>query len=93
MKFPQFGGHVGLLLDSDGSDPLESGWNPDPEALLFGNDSRALHADGLYQGVTKRCRLSWLAISALIYESKYGGGGGGIAGSQAMSTAVHMEPK
>jgi hypothetical protein len=40
-----------------------------------------------YQGVTKRCRLSWLTNSALIYEPKCGGSGGG-AGSQPMSTAV-----
>ncbi len=45
------------------------------------------------QGVTKRCRLSWLTNSALVYEPKCGGGGGGVAGSQPMSTAVHMEPK
>ncbi len=30
----------------------------------------------LYQGVTKRCRLSWLPDSALVYEPKYGGMGG-----------------
>ncbi len=28
------------------------------------------------QGVTKRCRLSWLTNSALVYEPKCGGGGG-----------------
>ncbi len=28
------------------------------------------------QGATKRCRLSWLTNSALIYEPKCGGGGG-----------------
>jgi hypothetical protein len=27
------------------------------------------------QGVTKRCRLSWLANSALVYEPKYSGRG------------------
>jgi hypothetical protein len=42
--------------------------------------------------VTKRCRLSWLTNSALVYESKCGGSEG-VAGSQPMSTAVHMEPK
>ncbi len=46
------------------------------------------------QGVTKRCRLSWLTNSALIYEPKCGGSGGGVVGSQPMSTAVeHMEAK
>jgi hypothetical protein len=46
------------------------------------------------QGVTKRCRLSWLTNSALVYEPKCGGKGGeGVACSQPMSAAVHMEPK
>ncbi len=35
---------------------------------------------------------SIFADSALVYESKCGGKGG-VAGSQPMSTAVHMEPK
>ncbi len=30
-----------------------------------------------YQGVTMRCRLSWLTNSALVYEPKCGGRGGG----------------
>jgi hypothetical protein len=42
------------------------------------------------QGVTKRCRLSWLTNSAIVYEPKCGGGGCG--GSQPMSTAVHRSP-
>jgi hypothetical protein len=50
-----------------------------------------------YQGVTKRCRLSWLTNSALVYEPKCGGRGGGgeLWGLSHMSTstAVHMEPK
>jgi hypothetical protein len=29
------------------------------------------------QGVTKRCRLFWLTNSALVYEPKCGGWGGG----------------
>ncbi len=40
------------------------------------------------RGVTKICRLSWLTNSALEYEPKCGGGGR-VAGSQPMSTAVH----
>jgi hypothetical protein len=44
------------------------------------------------QVVTKICRLSGLTTSAFAYEPKCGGGGGG-AGSQPISTAVHMEPK
>jgi hypothetical protein len=38
--------------------------------------------------VTKRCRLSWLTNSALLYKPKCGGW---IAGSQPMRTAEHME--
>ncbi len=39
------------------------------------------------QGLTERCRLSWLTNSALIYEPKCEGeGGGGVAGPQPMST-------
>jgi hypothetical protein len=45
-----------------------------------------------YQGVTNICRLSWLTNSAPVYEPKCGGKGG-VAGSQTMSTAVHMEPQ
>ncbi len=41
------------------------------------------------QGVTKRCRLSLLTNSALVYESQCGGWEG-VAGSQPMSTAVHI---
>jgi hypothetical protein len=41
-----------------------------------------------HQRVTKRCRLSWLTNSDLVYEPKCGGGGG-LQGSQPMSTAVH----
>ncbi len=40
------------------------------------------------QGITKRCRQSLLTNSARIYESKCGGGG--VAGSQPMSAAVHI---
>ncbi len=45
---------------------------------------------GVEQGVTKRCRLSWLTNKALVgeYEPKYGGRGG-AAGYQPLSTAVH----
>jgi hypothetical protein len=41
------------------------------------------------RGSTKRCRLSWLTNSALVYKPKCGGegGGGGGPGSQPMSTA------
>jgi hypothetical protein len=41
------------------------------------------------QGVTKRCRLSLLTNSALLYESQCRKGGGG-AGSQPMSTAERI---
>ncbi len=45
------------------------------------------------QGFTKRCRLSWLTNSSLVYEPKCGGMGGGGCGAQPISTAVHMEHK
>jgi hypothetical protein len=50
---------------------------------------------GQGQEVTKRCRLSWLTNSALVYEPKCGVKEvvAGNAGSQPMSTDVHMEPK
>jgi hypothetical protein len=41
------------------------------------------------QGISKRCRLSLLTISALVYESQCEGMGE-VAGSQPMSTAVHI---
>ncbi len=37
----------------------------------------------LQQGVTKKCRLSWLTNSALVYEPKCGGWGR-VAGPQPM---------
>jgi hypothetical protein len=48
------------------------------------------------QGVTTRCRLFWLTNSSLVHtymSPNAGEGGGGVMGSQPMSTAVHMEPK
>jgi hypothetical protein len=44
-----------------------------------------------HEGVTKRCRLSRLTNSALVYEPNCGARGG-VAGSQPMSTAVHRSP-
>jgi hypothetical protein len=43
------------------------------------------------QGVTKRCRLTWLTNSALVYEPNYRGWGV-VVGSQPMSTALHRSP-
>ncbi len=44
------------------------------------------------QGAAKRCRLSWLTNSTLVYEPNCGGREG-VAGSQPMSTAaVHRSP-
>ncbi len=48
-------------------------------------------AERPYQGATKRCCLSWLTNSALVYEHNCGGRGG-VVGSQPMSTAVHRSP-
>jgi hypothetical protein len=46
----------------------------------------------ILHGVAKRCRLSWLTNSALVYEPKSGEGGRGVAESQPMSTVVHRSP-
>ncbi len=56
----------------------------------FGYVPGVIFPDPFKQGVTKRCRLSLLTNSALVYESKCGGMGGEVAGSQPMSTAVHI---
>ncbi len=42
------------------------------------------------QGVIKRCRLSLLTNSAPAPYTSPNAGGGGVAGSQPMSTAVHI---
>jgi hypothetical protein len=50
-----------------------------------------LHKKHSHQGVTKRCRLSLLTNSAPRIRVQMGGGdGGGVVGSQPMSTAVHI---
>ena len=54
---------------------------------IHGTNERHYRTD---QGVTKRCRLSWLTNSSLAYEPKWWEGG--VAGPQPMSTAV-QEPK
>jgi hypothetical protein len=59
--------------------------NPIPTRCLAPIDFLKIPA----QGVTKRCFLSWLTSSALVYEpKKEGGRGGGLGGSQSVSTAV-----
>jgi hypothetical protein len=46
------------------------------------------------QGVTKRCRLSLLTNSALVYDPKCRGEGGVACGVSAIKyRTVHMEPK
>ncbi len=42
------------------------------------------------QGVTKRCRLSWLTNSALVFELKYEGRRG-VAGSQPDAHGTHIK--
>jgi hypothetical protein len=50
---------------------------------------RDINAGGLQRDVV----FPWLTNSALVYEPECGGGGrGGVAGSQPMSTAVHRKP-
>jgi peptidoglycan hydrolase-like protein with peptidoglycan-binding domain len=41
-------------------------------------------------GVTKRCRLYWLANSALVYVSPNAGGRGALRGLKPTSEAVHL---
>jgi hypothetical protein len=43
-------------------------------------------------GAAKRCRLSWLTNSDLVYEPTYGGEGGGGARFLPMTTALHTGP-
>ncbi len=50
---------------------------------------RMISLISLVQGVTKRCRLSLLTNSALVIRDQMRGEGG-VAGSQPMSTAVHI---
>jgi hypothetical protein len=52
-----------------------------------------LHGKHSYQGITKRCRLSLRTNSApriRVQMQGDGGGEGGVAGSQPVSTAVHI---
>jgi hypothetical protein len=53
---------------------------------------------GYVQGVTKRCRLSWLTNSALVLQVQrnaggMGWGGGGLSQWVQMCTSRDMEPK
>jgi hypothetical protein len=47
--------------------------------------SQATTSSSRLQGVTKRCRLSWLTNNTLVFEPKGGGRGGGVAGSQPLN--------
>ncbi len=49
----------------------------------------AWHVEGYTQGVTKRCRLSWLTNSALVYEPKCGGGGSCRISANEYSCGAH----
>jgi hypothetical protein len=46
----------------------------------------SVHRESFTQGATKRCRLSWLTNSALVYEPKCGERGE-LRGLKPMSTA------
>ncbi len=62
----------------------DSAWNL-PDELSVGQAVQIRVSP--QQGVTKRCRLSWLTNSVLVYEPKCGGMGGGLRGlSQPVST-------
>ncbi len=88
--------YVSYLSTADLSKHLKI--NADPGSLKCAKQTRNkiqvyLFNDWQYfsQGVTRRCRLSWLTNSALTYESKCGGKGGS-SGSQPMSTAAYRSP-
>jgi hypothetical protein len=49
---------------------------PDRVRFLDCLNYTILQGKGSVQGVTKRCRPSWLTNSALVYVPKCGGGGG-----------------
>jgi hypothetical protein len=58
----------------------------------FDCQCKGCHTPGSNQGVTKRCRLSWLTNSALVYEIKCwgrGGGGGGCGISVNEYSSAH----
>ncbi len=59
--------------------------------FLSSNKKATITVDPPIQGATKRCRLSWMTNSAIVFESQCGvmGGGGGV-GSQPVSTAAHI---
>jgi hypothetical protein len=74
----------------------------DQAVVLFGsNTSRNVTHFPLSQcffslckkGVTKRCRLSLLTNSALLYEPKCGGRGGGNCGVSAIEYSCTQEPR
>ena len=48
--------------------------------LCLSEQTTAFYAVTLNQGITKRCRLSWLTNSALVYEPICTGGGGALRG-------------
>jgi hypothetical protein len=61
---PEFRGHRPVLV----------------QFVNYNDKARRVITDGFSQGVTKRCRLSLLTNSGLVYESKCGGMGGGGCG-------------
>ncbi len=72
--------------------------DPDPDAdpnhAIFVIDLPKMPTkSNFHQGVKKICRLSWQTNSALVYEHKSGGRGGGVAASQPMSATVHRSTR
>jgi hypothetical protein len=64
-------------------------WTKIIEESLQERSSRTF-ALPLSQGVTKRCRLSWLTNSALVCEPKRGGGGGScVVSANGYGCTVH----
>ncbi len=60
-----------------GSQPMSTAVRRSPNKLWRSNSVFNLW-DRVKQEVTKRCRLSWLTNSALVYEPKCGESGGGL---------------
>jgi hypothetical protein len=63
--------YVVIALKSEGGKEITS-ILADKYCIILINEA----IDTVNAGVTRKCRLSWLTNSALVYEPKWGGGGG-----------------
>ncbi len=60
--------------------------------LIMSRIFRTVLSKSCTRGVTKRCRLSWLTNSALVYEPTCGGGGSCGVSVNGTHTAGHKNP-